>query len=97
MRQYSIIDIWKTRTKSFGVKIKTKFHDKDFPDEGAHCVYFSFILLDSDVKIGKNYHLQVFLEEWKYIVKENEINKFNDKEFSSDESDYFNKSDEENE
>ena len=33
----------------------------------------SVILIDSVFRTGKNYYLQVFLEECKYIVKEKEM------------------------
>ena len=42
---------------------------RGIPKEGPHCKYLSVILIDSVFKIGKNYYLQVFLEECKYIAK----------------------------
>lgn len=43
--------------------------------------------MDSVFKMGKNYYPQVFLEEYKYAVKENKISKFanNELKISSDE------------
>ena len=49
-------------------------------------------MLDSVVKVGKKYYPQVFLEEYKYIKRKNEMfNYINDdlKMTSSDEDDYF--------
>ena len=37
--------------------------------EDYHCIFSSVILTDSALKRVKNYYLQVFLEECKYIVK----------------------------
>ena len=39
------------------------------PKEGCHCVCLS-IIIDSIVKMDKNYYPQVLLEKWKYIAKE---------------------------
>ena len=33
-------------------------------------------MLDYIVKTVKNYYPQVFLEEWKYVIKEKKINKY---------------------
>ena len=37
--------------------------------EKSHCICLSLKLIDSVFKIGKNYYLQVLLEECKYITK----------------------------
>ena len=44
------------------------------------------ILIDAVIKTGKNYSLQVFLEECKNVIKEEKILKYiiDDVEFSSD-------------
>lgn len=36
----------------------------------------ALILIDSVAKLCKNYYLQVFLEDCKYLLKENEMTKF---------------------
>ena len=66
--------------------------------KGSHCVSLPVILIDSFLKMGKNYYPQVFIEECKYVVKKNKMSKFiNDElEISSDESVYFDELDEEN-
>ena len=70
----------KTKLKSYNDKIKTNFYDNDVPKEGSHFVYFSVPLIDSVFKIGRNYYPLDFLEECKYMLKENNMNKFiNDK------------------
>ena len=44
------------------------------------------ILVDSVFRTGKNYYPQVFLEEWKYVVKEKKMPVYitDDIEISSD-------------
>ena len=43
--------------------------------EGSNCVCLSVILIDTVFKMRKKDCLQVFLEECKYIVKENKMSK----------------------
>ena len=49
----------------------------------------SVILIDSVFRTGKNYYLQVFLEECKYIVKEKEMPEYisDGRKISYDDSD----------
>ena len=50
-------------------KINAILIDNDgIPKEGSHCICLSVILIDS--ALGKNYYVQVSLEECKYIIKE---------------------------
>ena len=60
-------------------------------------ICLSVILIDSVYEKDKNYYLQVFLEECKYVVKEKKKSEFitDDTEISSDDSHKEN-SDEEN-
>ena len=41
--------------------------------QGSHCICLSVRLIDSIFKMGESYYSQVFLEECKYIVKEEEV------------------------
>ena len=79
----------KTKIISYDGRKNTNFHNNEMFKEGSHCVYSSVILIDSVFKMAKNYYLQVYLEECKYVVKENMMNKFiNDElEISFDDSD----------
>ena len=52
----------KTEKKSYNEKINTK--------EGSQCIYISIILTTSVYIKVKNYYPQVFLEKYKYIVRE---------------------------
>ena len=48
------------------------FIDK-IPKEGSQCICLLIILIDSVCKTGKNYHSQLFLEEYRYVVKEKKM------------------------
>ena len=76
----------KAKTKSYYGKIKTNSHDSKIPKERSQFIYLSLILIDAVIKTGKNYSLQVFLEECKNVIKEEKILKYiiDDVEFSSD-------------
>ena len=56
------------------------------PKEDSKYICLSVILIDSVFRTGKNYYPQVFLEECKYVVKEEKIPKYiiEDIEVSSD-------------
>ena len=43
------------------------------PKEGSQFISLSVILIDSVFRTDKNYYPQVFLEECKYVVKENKM------------------------
>ena len=63
----------KTKTKSYEGKISTNFHNDKMPKEDYSCVFLSVILIDSVFKIFKNNYPQMFLKEFKNIVKEKEV------------------------
>ena len=76
----------KAKTKSYNGKINTNFRNNEISKEGSYYICLSVILIDSVFRTGKNYYPQVFLEECKYIVKEEKIPKYiiDDIEISSD-------------
>ena len=86
----------KTKIKSYNGKISTNFHNNKIPKEGSQCVCLSVILIDSVYKTDKNYYPRVFLEECKYVVKENKKSRFitDNIEISSDDSDEKNSNEE---
>ena len=45
------------------------------PKEGSQFICWSVILTDSVFRTGKDYY-QLFLEEWKYVVKEKKLSKY---------------------
>ena len=59
----------KAKIKSYEGKINTNFYGDKVPKEGSDCICLSVIFIDCAFRIGKNYYLQVFLEECKDIVK----------------------------
>ena len=76
----------KTKIKSYNEKINTNFHNNKIPIAGSQCICLSVILIDSVYRKDKSYYPQVFLEEYKYAVKEKKFI-INDIEMPSDDSD----------
>ena len=72
--------------KYFKGKIKTNFLNNKIPKEDSQDISLSVILIDSVFRTSKKFCPQVFLEEWKYVIKEKEIHNYiiNDAEISSD-------------
>ena len=68
----------KTKGNSYDGKINTNFDGG--AKQGSHCVCLLVIVIDFVFKMFKNYYPQLFLEVFKYIVKENKISKFINKE-----------------
>ena len=66
----------KTKTKSYNGKINTNFQNNKISKEGSQCICLSLVLIDSVYRKDKNYYPQVFLEEFKYVVKEEKMSKF---------------------
>ena len=51
-------------------KINTNFRNNKILKEGSQFIFLSENLIDSVFRTGKNYYLQVFLEDFKYVVDE---------------------------
>ena len=88
----------KAKIKSCNGNICTNFYKYKVPKEGSQYISLSGILIDSGFRTGKNYCLQVFVEECIYAVKEKKIPEYislilnlSDEEYSNEEN-----SDEEN-
>ena len=63
----------KTKVKMYDNKVNTNFQGKE-TSKGDSCYKcLSLIILDSVVKAGKKYYLQVFLEECKYVKRKNKM------------------------
>ena len=58
------------KIKSYNGKINTNFHNSKIPKEVSQFIFLLVVLNDYVFRTGKNYYPQVFLEEYKYIVKE---------------------------
>ena len=59
--------------KSYGDKINTNFQVKKVQKEKASHKCLSLIMLDSVVRVNKNYYPQTLLEECKYEIKKDKI------------------------
>lgn len=60
----------KNKVKSYEGKIITNFYDNGIQTDVSHCICLLIMLIGSVFKIGKNNHLQLILEEFKYTFKE---------------------------
>ena len=60
----------KAKIKSYNGKINTNFHNSKILKEVSQFIFLLVVLNDYVFRTGKNYYPQVFLEEYKYIVKE---------------------------
>ena len=68
----------KTKVKSFSEVIKTLFNGNEIPKERIKYLCIPCISVGSVLKIDKKYYPQVYLEQYKYKVKEREIKSFID-------------------
>ena len=59
----------KTKIKTYGDSVITKFHGKKTPKEKAPCKCLSIIMLHSVIETKKTYYPQAFFEECKYEQK----------------------------
>ena len=90
----------KTKIKSYGDKVNTIFQGKKVSKENVSYKCLSLIMLDSNIRVNKNYYTQTLLEECKYKIKKNKMENLlnNDLDPSSSdehESDSDNESDSE--
>ena len=60
----------KAKIKSYYGKINTNVQNNKILKEGTKCICLSVILNDYVFKADSNYYIQVFLEDYKYVVKE---------------------------
>ena len=63
----------KTKIKSYGDKVNTSFQGNIIPKEYASYKCFSFIMIDSLIRVNKKYYPQTLLEECKYKIKKNKM------------------------
>ena len=59
----------KAKVREFNNKIETNFLGNEVPKENIHYTCIACINIDSVIKIDKENHPQVYLEECKYRVK----------------------------
>ena len=87
----------KTKIKIYNDRINANFLGKKMPEYKEFCTCLFVILLDSVVKIGIDYYPQIFLEEYKYVIKKKNIINFINEELKFDESDNESDNDKSNE
>ena len=78
----------KTKVREYDGMIKTNFLNNSMPKENMHYTCIACITIDSAMKMGKKYFLQVYLEECKYKIKKIQMSRFINVELKSD-SDYY--------
>ena len=79
--------------------MNTDFQDKEVPKEDASYKCLSLIVLGFVIRVSKNYYPQTLLEECKYVIRKNKMEKLinddldlsssdneTDNEYDSDES-----------
>ena len=64
--------------------IKTNFLGNDTPKESMHYTCIACITIDSVMRMDKKNHLQVYLEECKYRIKNIQMSRFINTELKSD-------------
>ena len=80
----------KKKIKMYGDRVNTNFQGKKVPKENASYKCISLIMLDSVIRVNKNYYPQTLLEEYKYVIRKNKMENFINNDLrlsSSDESD----------
>ena len=60
----------KAKPKSYEGKTNTNFHDDNLPKKRFQYIHLSVILMTANFRTGENYYPPLFLEEYKYFVKE---------------------------
>ena len=76
----------KTKIKIYAGNIITNFHNKKMPKEKTPCKCLSIIMIDSVIKVNKNYYPQTLLEECKYIQEKIKIENYINEDFVGSES-----------
>ena len=74
----------KAKVREFDGKIKANFLVDEVPKENMHYACITCIIIDSVMKMDKNYYPQVYLEECKYSVKKIQMSRFINAELESD-------------
>ena len=64
------------KIKLYDDNVNTSFHGKTIPKLNIPCKCLSLIKLDSVIKVNKKYSLQILLEECKYEIKKDEMERF---------------------
>ena len=82
----------KAKVREVSGVIRTKFLDDKIPKENKHYTCIACVTNDSDMRMEKKNHPQVYLEECVYRMKKTKMSKFIGAELES-ESEYESESD----
>ena len=74
----------KANVKEFNGVVNKNFQDHEVPKEDVHYTCIACTSIDSVMKIEKNNHPQVYLEECKYKIKKKKLSGFIDAELQLD-------------
>ena len=74
----------RAKVREFDGKIKTNFLDNDVPKQNMHYTCIASVTIDSVMRMDKENHPQVYLEECKYRVKKIQMSRFINTELESD-------------
>ena len=55
--------------------MNTNFQGRKVPKENASYKCLSLLVLDSVIRVNKKYYPQTFLEEFKYVIRKNKMEK----------------------
>ena len=77
----------KAKIKLYEIKVNTNFQGNRVLTENASYKCVSLIMLDSVIRVNKNYYPQTFLEECKYEIKKNKMENFISDDLDSSSSD----------
>ena len=77
----------KTKIRSYGDKVNTSFQGKKVLKENASYKCLSLIMLDSVIRVNKKHYPQTLLEECKYEIKKNKMEKLIDDDLDPSSSD----------
>ena len=80
----------RTKIKMYEDRVNTNFQGKEVPNEDASYKCLSLIVLESVIRVSKQYYPQALLEECKYVIRKNKMENFLNDDLNlslSDESD----------
>ena len=77
----------KTKIKMYEDRVNTNFQGKKVPKENASYKCLSLIMLDSVIRVNKDYYPQTLLEECKYVIRKNKMENLTNDELDLSSSD----------
>ena len=63
----------KTKIKMCEDRVNTNFQGKKVPKENASYKYLPLIMLDSVIRVNKEYYSHTLLEDCKYVIRKNKM------------------------